>query len=107
MNALYQTLAKKLEQGIYAKKKNNQADSIKNAYKVFVTLELEEKLIVLQQVLLLFQSYNNGCNLTGIELSGQTGISRFSKNIKNADELKLINRSITGLFENEVDLLKL
>ena len=107
VNALYQTLAKKLEQGIYAKRRNNQAKNIHDAYSTFMTLETEKKLQVIQQILLLFQNYNSGCNLKEINLKARMGISLFSKNIDSLDEFKLINRSITGLFENEVDLLKL
>lgn len=65
-------------------------------------------------MLLLFQNINNGVDLSlignvnkktkkPIKASGKTLLS---KKI-NYNEFKLINQSITGLFENELDLIKL
>lgn len=103
---LYETLSEKLSKGIYSFKKNNQAKKIKDSYNKFIELNIEDKIEVISQLILLFQSFNNGCNLKLIGLSNRTGITKFSKKI-NFKEFKLINQSITGLFENEVDLLKL
>lgn len=103
---LYKNLSDKLKKGIYSNKRNNQAKSISEALDKFKQTSIEEKIDVLNQIILLFQSYNNGCNLKSIGLSARTGVVFIPKRI-NYKECKLVNQSITGLFENEVDLLKL
>ena len=103
---LYQTLSYKLNNGIYSNKRNNQATNIAHSFDTFKGLPIEEKIGTLYQILLIFQSVNNGCDLKSLGLSAKTGVVFIPKKI-NYQEFKLINQSITGLFENEVDLLKL
>ena len=104
--ALYQKLSDKLNNGIYSYKRNNQAKNIKNSLAKFKELSIENKIEVLSQLILIFQGVNNGCNLELIGLSKSTGVVFIPKRL-NYSEFKLINQSITGLFENEMDLLKL
>ena len=104
--ALYQTLSDKLNKGIYSYKRNNQAENIKEASGKFKELSIEDKIDVISQLLLIFQGVNNGCNLKPLGLSANTGVVVMPKKL-NYQEFKLINQSVTGLFENEVDLLKL
>ena len=103
---LYQNLSYKLNNGIYSNKRNNQATNIAQSLDIFKGLPIEEKIGALSQILLIFQSNNNGCDLKSLGLSARTGVVYIPKKI-NYQEFKLINQSITGLFENEVDLLKL
>lgn len=103
---LYNKLLNKLNEGIYSYKRNNQAINIKNTYDKFLCLSIEDKLIVLSQILLLFKRNNDGCDLREIGLSKKAGVIHINKKL-NVKEFKLINQSVTGLFENEVDLLKL
>ena len=35
------------------------------------------------------------------------GITKINKKVSNAEELKLIDQSVTGIFSREVDLLKI
>ena len=102
----YQTLSGKLNQGIYAHRKNNQAENIRDSFAIFKNLSMEDKIETLSQLLLLFQRANGGCNLQLLGLKAKTGVAYISKKI-HYNECKLINQSVTGLFENEVDLLKL
>ena len=53
----------------------------------------------------LSQLINQGANLELIGLAKKAGTTKISKIISNCNEFKLINQSITGLYENEVDLL--
>ena len=104
--ALYQSLSDKLNKGIYSYKRNNQAENIREASGKFKELSIEDKIDVISQIMLIFQGVNSGCNLKPLGLSAKTGVVFVPKKI-NYQEFKLINQSITGLFENEVDLLKL
>ena len=103
---LYQKLSYKLNNGIYSYKRNNQAKNIIDSFDKFVDLSIEDKVEVINQLILIFQGVNNGCNLKSIGLSAKTGVVFIPKKM-NYQEFKLINQSITGLFENEIDLLKL
>lgn len=103
---LYLTLSYKLNNEIYSNKKNNQAAKIEQSLDSFKSLDIEEKIMILSQILIIFQCTNNGCDLRSIGLSKTAGVVLISKKI-NYQEIKLINQSITGLFENEIDLLKL
>ena len=44
-------------------------------------------------------------NLSQLGLSSTYAINRTSKEISKMKECKLINQSVTGLYENEIDLL--
>lgn len=103
---LYKNLSYKLNNGIYSNKRNNQASNIAQSFDIFRSLSIEDKIDTLSQILLIFQSVNNGCDLKSLGLSAKTGVVFIPKKI-NYQEFKIINQSITGLFENEVDLLKL
>ena len=103
---LYKTLSNKLNKSIYSYKKNNQAKEIAESLDIFKSISIEDKIETLLQMLIIFRGFNSGCNLKKIGLSSNTGVVFVSKKIKY-NEFKLINQSITGLFENELDLIKL
>jgi CRISPR-associated endonuclease Csn1 len=44
-------------------------------------------------------------DLTLIKEAPQSGTMKFGKNITDSHEFKLINQSVTGLYENSIDLL--
>ena len=39
-------------------------------------------------------------------MSGNSGVVKFNKNIINNKSVYIINQSVTGLFEEKIDLLK-
>ena len=51
------------------------------------------------------QLSDQGANLSKIGGKTSSGTIKFSKNISKNDEFKLINQSVTGLYQNEIDLL--
>lgn len=105
--SLYDELIKKLDYSIYKFRNNNQAENLKKWRAKFEELSIEEQSYILLQVLLLFQNNNNGANLLLLGGGNSSGTCKKTNNLSNYNEFKLINQSITGLFENEVDLLKL
>lgn len=111
---LYDNLLYKLKYSIFSNRIKNLSEIVENGRDIFINLSTEDKVFVLNEILLLFQSINNGVDLSlignvnkktnkPIKASGKTLLSKRL----NYQEIKLINQSITGLFENEVDLLKL
>lgn len=104
---LYEILSEKLENTIYKNKKNNQSEKISSGFELFKRLDVKDQILQLNQLLLIFGSQNNGVNTELIGGKKKTGVVFLSNKFKDFKEFKLINQSITGLFENEVDLLKL
>ncbi|MFR9302519.1 MAG: type II CRISPR RNA-guided endonuclease Cas9 [Fenollaria massiliensis] len=104
---LYEILSEKLENTIYKNKKNNQSEKISIGFELFKKLDVKDQILQLNQLLLIFGSQNNGVNTELIGGKKKTGVVFLSNKFKDFKEFKLINQSITGLFENEVDLLKL
>ena len=107
-------MLQKLRNSIFANRIKNLSEVVEAGRDLFINLDIEDKAFVVKEMLLLFQSINNGVDLRligninkntkkPIKASGKTLLS------KKLDykEVKLINQSITGLFENEIDLLKL
>lgn len=112
--SLYDNLSDKLNNSIFKYRIKNLSEVIASGRDLFINLKKEDQILVLKEMLLLFQNINNGVDLSlignvnkktkkPIKASGKTLLS---KKI-NYNEFKLINQSITGLFENELDLIKL
>lgn len=111
---LYDHLLEKLKNSIFSNRIKNLSEVVEAGRDLFMNLSIEDKAFVVREMLLLFQSINNGVDLSligninkktkkPIKASGKTLLSKKL----NYKEVKLINQSITGLFENEIDLLKL
>lgn len=103
---IFDVFVEKLKNSIYRFRVNNKAKDIISKRDKFIDLSIENQVILLNQILLIFGSRNNGVNLQLLELPKQSCVSLISKKI-NTKEYKIINQSITGLFEDEKDLLKL
>ena len=68
-------------------------------------LNLSEQCVVLGEILHLFQCRPLGANLVLIGASAHTGIITIGKEISKCNSAKLINQSVTGIYERAVDLL--
>lgn len=104
---LYKVFENKLKNTIYKNKKNNQVEQVIKGFGNFKKLSIEEQAFQLNQILMIFGSFNSGFNMKLIGGKEKTGVTTISTRFRDYNEFKLINQSITGLFENEVDLLKL
>ena len=102
---LYDLLCEKHLNCIYKLRPNPVGENLIKGKEKFDKLSILEQIYVLLQILQLSQLINQGANLELIGLAKNTGITKISKIISNCNEFKLINQSITGLYENEVDLL--
>jgi len=103
---LYQELLRKHQNGIYTKRPNFVGDCLKNGWEKFESLELNQQCDVLVQIIKLTSI---GVTAYGdLKLIGgpkKCGEMRMFKRINGVKELILINQSVTGLFENRIDLL--
>ena len=72
----------------------------------FQNLSIKDQTDVLLQLIQLGQKQNSGVNLEKLGGSKKTGVSLVSKKITDKESFELINKSVTGLYENKVDLLR-
>lgn len=102
---LYSVLIDKHLHSIYCKRPNAVGEKLHLRVGEFEQLNLVKQCYVLLQILQLTQIMNQGADLTDIGESKKTGVSLINKKITEQNEFKLINQSVTGLFESEIDLL--
>jgi CRISPR-associated endonuclease Csn1 len=103
---LYDQLVYKHGKAIYAKRPNPIGDKLLNWRGKFISLNIKDQIKVLLQILQLSMLSNMGADLTAIGGAKKIGVATLNKKISDKDEFKLINQSVTGLYESEIDLLK-
>ena len=72
--------------------------------KKFKELCIEEKCIVLYEILHFFQCQSAAADLKLIGGSGRAGILCLNKNITDCSRIEMIHQSPTGIYEQAVDL---
>lgn len=103
--ALYDILTKKHVEGIYNRRPNPVGEKMTGAREKFVLLNREEQAKVLLELLKLTVIGLTKADLSLLHEAKNAGVMLISKNITDAKEFRLINQSITGIYENEIDLL--
>lgn len=104
----FECIIDKLQTSIYSNSFLEISKKVDSAKAKFEKLNYQEKCEVILKLVKAISSSGSRQDLKMINLSGTYGrISGKSNNINNYDEFKIINQSITGLFENEVDLINL
>ena len=104
---LYETFIRKLKDSIYKKRLALQGETLENKRKEFEALSLEDKCIVLGEILHLFQCQSGAANLKLIGGPASAGILVMNNNISKCNQISIITQSPTGIFEKEIDLLNL
>lgn len=85
-----------------------QDDKVENMDSKFKSMDFKEKCKTLLMLVKAIRASGVRQDLKSIDLKSDYGrLSSKTNNIRKYQEFKIINQSITGLFENEVDLLKL
>lgn len=109
--SVYQELCSKLEHTVYRNRPNESCKALlvdPATREKFQSLCCEEQCLVLQEMLWLFgcsaQTMANLILLGGSAMSGKIIIS---KKISSQNSVVLLNQSVTGLFEQKLDLLKI
>lgn len=104
---LYDILLNKQKNTIYQYRPSSQVQKIEEGRKKFKNLTLEEQCIVINEILNLLRCKPVTADLSligGASSAGRIGINKVISNNKN---IKIINESVTGLFKQEIDLLKI
>ena len=104
---LYDKLLDKLKNTVYEVRLGTQITNLTKGRDTFIKLSVEEQIITLFEILHLFQCNSINSNLTLIGGAARAGKLVIGKNISDLDQISIINQSPTGLFEKEMDLLKL
>ena len=104
---LYDAFLDKLKNSIYNKRLSAQLKTLGEKRGNFIKLCIEDKCIVLGEILHLFQCQSGSANLKSIGGPGNAGILLMNNNITGCNRISIINQSVTGIFEKEIDLLAL
>lgn len=105
--ALYDKLLDKLQNTVYGVRLSAQIKNLEKGRETFINLGVKEQVITLFEILHLFQCNSVNGDLTAIGGAKSAGILVLGKNISELPKISIINQSPTGLFEQEIDLLKL
>ena len=104
---LYLMLFYKHKSNAYKNRPSGQIKTLENGLKFFTALNVEKQCIALSNILNLFICKPVTSDLLlvgGTKTAGKIG---FSKDISKFKKAVLINQSITGVFEQQIDLLKI
>lgn len=82
----------------------NQGEMLENNLNIFIELTIKEKIDVIFSIILLLTGFGEPVNLSPVKLSRQAGVNLLTVNNKNHNKLTIINRSITGFFENSKEI---
>lgn len=104
-SSLYDQFMDKLLHSIYGKRLSKQGEQLKEKRENFLTLTLADQCITLIEILHFFQCNGVMSNLQSIGGKSKVGRLTLNKNISKNKEVKIIHKSVTGIFEQEVDLL--
>lgn len=105
--ALFELIINKMSTGIYTYKKGPLLSSITGVKERFYDLDLQKQCQFLQILISAFGPKTQNIDLSLLGGVKNTGVMFLPKNIDKLKECILINLSITVLYENRVDLLKL
>lgn len=103
---VYQIFIDKLTNSIYTKRPANPIERLTKESNLFTSLRLEDECILLGEIMHLFQCKSATSDLTLIGGGSRVGTLQYNKRISDLKSVKLVNQSITGLYQNEIDLLK-
>lgn len=84
-----------------------QANTLKEKKDTFLKLDTESECLVLYEILHLFQCQSGAANLKMIGGPGNAGILVMNNNITKYNQISIINQSPTGIYEEEIDLMKI
>lgn len=102
---LYDILCKKHTEKIFMKKPNPMGEKLKKGRTAFEQLSVREQGNVLLEMLKLTQIGLTSADLSSIGGAAKSGVMLISKKISDAKEFVLVNQSVSGVYENCIDLL--
>lgn len=107
LSGLYNVFLDKVESTVYSIRLGAQAKTLKEKREKFERLSKEEKCTVLAEILHMFQGQSVSANLKLIDGPGSAGILKINNDITSCSQISIINQSLTGIYEQEIDLKKI
>lgn len=106
---LFNLLIEKMKNNIYGVLYSNLGDKLYCSKEKFEKLDIVEQCNVIKNVLTILKNNASKGDLKsiGIKANGAIRLNNNISEIKNVKSIKLINQSVTGLFEQEIELLNL
>ena len=101
---LYDVFLDKIKNTVYHSRLAAQEKTLTEKRDVFVKLGVEDKCIVLAEILHMFQCNSSSANLKLIGGPGNAGILVLNNDISKCSNIAIINQSITGVYEQKIDL---
>lgn len=101
---LYELLYKKLKDTVYNIRLSTQVTTLESGKEKFEKLSLLDKCLVIEEILHLFQCQSSGANLSSIGGATTAGKLVLNNEISRCDKVEIINQSITGFYEQVIDL---
>lgn len=104
---LYDMLLAKSANNLYKNRPASQTSTLKEQREQFSILPLSKQIHVIKEILKLFKCASATADFKLLEKGSTCGKIQVSTNITKCKQCILINQSPTGVFEQEVDLMKL
>lgn len=101
---VYETFQYKLENTVYGKRLGTQISALEKGRETFEGLSKEEKCLILSEILHLFQCQSSTANLSLIGGPARAGIIVLNSDVSKLEHISIINQSITGFYEQVIDL---
>ena len=102
---LFGILSQKYMSGIFSKRPNPVGQKLIDGKDAFFALSLIEQCKVILEIMKFNVIGNTKADLSLINQASNMGILIINKQISDLKEVKLINQSVTGIYENCIDLL--
>lgn len=103
---LFKTLISKLNCKPYINNRWNIYKALEGKEEVFAALDIEKQCFVISQIITWLNSATQNVNLKYLGGSEHAGTLTINKKISECSECILIHQSITGMYERQLDLLK-
>ena len=104
---LYDMFIAKSANNLYKNRPASQTITLKEKREHFVKLTLSKQIHIIKEILNLFKCASASADFKLIDKGTSCGTLKINNNITKLKECILINQSPTGVFEQEVDLMKL
>ncbi len=104
---LYDMFIAKSANNLYKNRPVSQTITLKEKREHFVKLTVSKQIHIIKEILNLFKCASASADFKLIDKGTSCGTLKISNNINKLKECILINQSPTGVFEQEVDLMKL
>lgn len=107
LKEVYDTFLGKIRNTIYGIRLKAQEKTLSSGIEAFEKLRIEDQCLVIYEILHLFQCQRILADLKLIGGSGNAGSLTLNSDITKYENISIINQSVTGIYEQVIDLKKL